>query len=252
MAASPEDEAARRAYYQCLADTELLLLLAEEPHGDNLKPEVFDLTDGRFALVFDTAERLAEFGGGRVVPFAELTGRILADMLRGRNIGMVLNPGVAPSEFMMSPDAVNWMNQALGAAPSEVSRRVTAILGASTLPDPVCDLIAAKLETAAGLVGQAWLASASYDSGEEGQLLGFVDAYDDARAALGQAAAEALAFSGMDGAGIEVGFFRAGTPIAEQLSASARPVPLSLPAEEPRTAKRQAPGSDPERPPILK
>ena len=61
MEAAPEDDAARLRFYERLADGEVFLLLAGAPEGENVEPELFDVADARFVLVFDREERLARF-----------------------------------------------------------------------------------------------------------------------------------------------------------------------------------------------
>jgi hypothetical protein len=86
MEAAPEDATARLRFYETLAASELYLLLKSEADGDLLDPEVFDLSDHSFVLVFDREDRLAQFAG-RIVPYAALSGRSIATMLAGRWIG---------------------------------------------------------------------------------------------------------------------------------------------------------------------
>ena len=59
MQANGAGDAARLRYYNHMADTELCLLLEQEPAGDTLSPVLFDLEEGRFVLVFDGEDRLA-------------------------------------------------------------------------------------------------------------------------------------------------------------------------------------------------
>jgi len=69
MEAAPNDDAARLQFYERLADTELFMLLGAEAEGDQVTPELFEIEDQRFALVFDREERLAQFVG-RAAPYA--------------------------------------------------------------------------------------------------------------------------------------------------------------------------------------
>ena len=87
MENAPEDATLRLQFYEKLAASELFLLITEEMTGDSVSPEVFDLSDSRFVLVFDREERLAQFTG-RVAPYASLSGRIIASMLEGQGIGI--------------------------------------------------------------------------------------------------------------------------------------------------------------------
>ena len=99
MSASPEDDAARLRFYERIADSELYLLLTGEPQGDQVLPELFDVKDQKFALVFDREERLSSFVG-RAAPYAGLPGRGLIQMLDGQDVGLaakILDFGFAPA-----------------------------------------------------------------------------------------------------------------------------------------------------------
>ena len=87
MEAAPEDDAARLRFFERLADSELFILLDKEPEGDRISPEIFDTGEGRFVLVFDREERLAQFAN-RIVPYAALSGRVIASMLAGQGVGL--------------------------------------------------------------------------------------------------------------------------------------------------------------------
>jgi len=113
MEAAPGDGAARMRFYAAMADAELLLLLEEEPTGDHLSPQLFAVEEGQFVLAFDTEERLAAFAE-TTVPYAALSGRVLAGMLSGQGIGLGLNLGVAPSSILVPDDAICWMKQRRG------------------------------------------------------------------------------------------------------------------------------------------
>ena len=65
MQAAPESDAARLGFYERLADSELFLMLAEDPSvsDDQVTPEIFELNDASYVLVFDREERMAAFSG---------------------------------------------------------------------------------------------------------------------------------------------------------------------------------------------
>ena len=74
MDADPENDAKRLQFYERLADTELFMLLGAEAEGDKVEPELFEIEDQNFVLIFDREERLAQFVG-REAPYAGLSGR---------------------------------------------------------------------------------------------------------------------------------------------------------------------------------
>jgi hypothetical protein len=248
MMGAPEDDVARLRFYERLADTELFILLSGEPEGDQITPEVFEITDQPFVLVFDREERLSEFVG-RVAPYAGLSGRGLAQMLAGQNIGLAVNLQVAPSEMLIPADGVDWLVQTLGHTPEETQGRLAELSAPKGLPEPVVQGLDRKLALAAGMAQSAYLAEATYDTGAKGHVLAFVDALPDAQSALANAAGEALTFSGIDAGIIDVMFIAAADPIA------ARFARVGLRFDLPKITAPQAPvapGSDPTKPPRLK
>lgn len=248
MDAAPGDDAARLRFYERLADSELFLLLTEEPAGDALSPEMFELADGRFVLAFDREARLAEFVG-RPAPYAALSGRVIAQMLVQETIGLGVNLDVAPSSILIPAEAVAWLNATLGHAPEEVDARLDAFSAPVGLPDALLTALDAKLATARGLARSAYLVGVAYDGGGRGHLLGFVDALEPAQGALARAVGEALTFSGIEAGALDVGFFAASDP------AAARMAQVGLRFDLPQVdvaAERPAPGRDPDAPPILR
>ncbi|MBT2129926.1 SseB family protein [Aliiroseovarius lamellibrachiae] len=251
MSNNLDDDAARLRFYERLADGELFLLLAREAAGsdDEIEPELFELEDDTYVLVFDREERLAEFVG-KPAPYAALPGRIVARMLAGQDIGLGVNLSVAPSSILIPPPAVDWLAATLEGAPEEVVAQVTEIKAPSA-PEALIAALDAKLASAAGLASCACLAGVTYSDGRKGHVLGFIDAAEGAYNALAGAANEALTFSGVEAGEMDVGFFASEDVMAQKLVAYGLKFDLPMP-ETPEPLKPIAPGSDPEKPPILK
>lgn len=250
MSAAPADDQARLRYFERVADSEVFLMLAQEADGQTINPELFELTDGRFVLVFDREERLAQFAG-RVVPYAALSGRSLVQMLAGQGIGMGLNLEVAPSSNLIPAEAVDWLAELLLQAPDEVETGIQSLAPPSGLPESLLSALDTKLATAAGMAKCAYLAVVHYAGGGQGHLLAFIDAPDAARPALAKAANEALTFSGVEAGSMDVGFFDAEEPVAQNLMSVG--LRFDLPElAEPEPHQPKAPGSDPDNPPKLR
>lgn len=248
MDAAPDNDAERLRFYERLADTEVFLLLASEPEGDQITPEVFDIADGRFALIFDREERLADFVG-RTVPYAGMSGRGLVAMLAGQGIGLGLNLQVAPSEMLIPAEAVDWLVATLDHTPQEAQARLTEVLAPGGLPEAVVTGLDRKLAIAAGLARFAYLAAAVYEDGSRGHVLAFVDAVAGAENALAKAAGEALTFSGIEAGTMDVLFVTA----SDQLAGHLAKVGLRFDLPEPETPHTPgAPGMDPTKPPRLR
>jgi hypothetical protein len=248
MDAAPEDDAARLRFYERLADTELFILLGAEAEGDQITPELFEIEDQRFALVFDREERLSQFVG-RAAPYAGLSGRSLVQMISGQGIGLALNLEVAPSAMLIPAEAVDWLVATLAHGPDETEARLTEVSAPGGLPEAVVSGLDRKLAIAAGMARFAYLAAATYEDGGRGHVLAFVDAADGAEKALASAASEALTFSGIEAGMIDVLFVRASDPLAAHLAKVG--LRFDLP-ELSQPEAPSAPGMNPEKPPKLR
>ncbi|EAQ02731.1 hypothetical protein OB2597_15155 [Pseudooceanicola batsensis HTCC2597] len=250
MEAAPEDDAARLRFYERLADSELYLMLTQEARDDTVTPDLFDLPEATFALVFDREDRLSGFAG-RAVPYAALSGRAIAAMLAGQGIGLGLNLDVAPSAILIPPAAVDWLAATLSASPDEVEERIAEFTRPGDLPEVLLSALDTKLAMSAGLARTAYLVGTVSENGARGHLLAFVDAVEGAQEALAKAAGEALTFSGLDAGVLDVAFFAATDPAAARLARHGLRFDLPEPPA-PRRVERIAPGSDPEKPPKLR
>ena len=246
MQADVNDDAARLRFYEKLAGSELFLLLESEANGDQISPEVFDLSDNSYVLVFDLEDRLTRFTGA-ISPYAALSGRAICQMLAANDLGIGLNLDVAPSSILLPPEAVQWL-ATMDIAPAEVMENVKQFNIPKGLPKEFLTALDARLAASGGLAELAYLVGVTYENGGTGHLLGFINAQPQAQAALARSVSQALAFSGLEAGTIDVGFFADTDPAAAKLARSG--LRFDLPRAEVLT--RPAPGSDPEKPPILK
>lgn len=248
MQAAPEDAQARLKFFERFADNELFLLLETEAEGDQITPRVFPLEDGPVVLVFDREARLAAFAEGPA-PYVGLSGRVLAGMLAGQGMGVGLNLEVAPSAMLLPPDAMAWLADMVASRPTEASAVPARIDPPGGLPEILLEALDAKLATARGLASGAWLAAVTYEGGARGHLLAFIDAIPGSESALAAAVGETLVFSGLEAGALDVSFFIDGTPVAERLARVG--LRFDLP-ELTAPAQPSAPGTDPDRPPLLR
>lgn len=249
MLLAPDQDAPRLAYFARLAEAELFLMLARDPEGDSIEPELFALSDGAFALVFDREDRLAGFAG-RPVPYAALSGRSVAAMFAGQGVGLAVNLGVDGGENILPPQAVNWLAETVAARASEAEDRPEAFFAPHGLPEPLLGALDAKLAQAAGLARRAYLAECSYESGVRTHLLAFTGTLPGAEDALVQAVNEALVFSGLEAGSLDVTFLRDTDPAAAAIARAG--LRFDLPEPQADTHAPKAPGRDPEKPPILR
>ncbi|MEO1563187.1 MAG: SseB family protein [Pseudomonadota bacterium] len=239
----------RLAFYGQLAQAELFVALTEEPDQDKIKPWVFDTGQGKFAIAFDTEERLAEFGNGPTA-FAALSGRTVIEMLRGQGIGLGVNLVVAPSGTLLEPSDVDWIANVLDQRPQEAEAKPTALNAPVGIPDELLIAIDARLSAAAGMARFAYLAEAEYESGPRSHVVAFVNALEGAEDALARTISEALSFSGVEAGALDVMFIRSSDGIAADFAKAG--LRFDLPElEEPEIMEPSAPGSDPSKPPIL-
>lgn len=252
LSADSGNEAALLRFYDRLADGELYLLLEREAAGETLDPKVFDLESGPVVLVFDREERLADFTGG-IAPWAALPGRVIAGLLRGQGIGLGVNLGVAPSEMLLPPEAMDWLSEALDPAPEETLGRPARFF-APAVPAGLSLALQDKFASARGLARAALLTGVEYDDGRRGHLLAFIGATPEAEPALARAVQEALVFSGLDAAALDVAFFGPDDRALTTLAAEAQRFDLPEP-ETPVAQERPVPagpGMNPEKPPYLR
>lgn len=250
MQVAPEDAHARLAFYETLAASELYLLLKAEGSAEGIDPEVFDLPDHPVVLVFDREDRLAAFAG-RPAPYAALPGRVIAGVLAGQGVGLGVNLDVAPSSILVPPAAVDWLAGMLEQSPTEIEARPDRFAAPRGLPERLLQALDSRLAAMPGLARYACLAAVTYDDGAQGHMLGFVDAEPSAKGALAKAVSEALVFSGLEAAALDVAFLAASDPATARLATCG--LRFDLPEIGiPVRASRSAPGSDPDKPPILR
>lgn len=256
MAAAPDDPLPRLRFYETLARAELTLLLAEEPApGDDPVPALFDTGDGRFALAFDSDERLASFAEGPAA-YAALPGRALLGMIGGQGIGLGLNLGVAPSSFLMPAGAVDWLAGILAPPAPHQPLAVADLAGRLRPPVLGAALVAAlgrKLGESAGLARFALLAGTDGRGGLPAHVLALIGVPAGAEAPLAQAISEAMAFAGAEPSALDVMFLAEADPLVARMGRFAlRFDPPPVPDPVPEPPKQAPPGSDPSRPPRLR
>lgn len=250
MEAAPDDDAARLRFFERLAASELYVLLAREAAGGQADPELFDVGEARFVLVFDREDRLTAFTG-RASPYLALSGRAIAGMLSEEGIGMGVNLEVAPSSILIPAEAVDWLAATLDQTPDQAEARIDTLLAPQGLPEALLTALDGRLALMEGMARTAWLAGARYDTGAQGHLLGIAGALPGAEEALAAAVNEALVFSGIEAGTLDVVFLRDSDAMTARLACVGLrfDIPQPLPSE---TAAPKAPGSDPTKPPILR
>ena len=240
------------AFYRLLADAPLFLLLELEAEDARIQPRVFDLEEGPVLLAFDSEERLAGFSDV-ALPYAALPGRIIAQHLAGQGVSLGLNLGTgAASEVMLPPEAMSFLAERLDTAPEEVEAQIEAFAPPQGLPPALDDALRFTLSGAAGLARAAVLAGVRYRGGRRGHVLAILDAMPEAEGPLARAMAEALAFSGVDAAELDVTFLASDAPSVPALVRAGLVFEVPVPEARPEPMAPPPPGSDPMKPPRLR
>lgn len=252
MAAKPEDTGARLAFHAELSRAEVFVLLESEVSGDRLEPRVFDLSELRAVLAFDSESRLAGFAGHAA--YAALPGRVLVAMLAGAGLALMLNPD-QPHAALLPPEALGWLAETLSAPPPAEGQAVPERFERPDLPEPVLARLVPALEARlSGVPGlaQILLAGVRWQGGGRGHVLAIFGLPEAAEAPVARAVAEALALSGLEAAALDVVFPpAAAAAVLAPVALALAPEPWVAP-EEQRLTPGAAPGMDPDRPPRLR
>ncbi len=251
-------EAAALQFYHILAETPLTLLLQAEAVGEEMTPQTFELPSGPIVLAFDSEDRLAAWAsaqGQGALPYAQLPGRVLAGLISGQvGLSLGLNFGAGTdSEMVLPHEAMVWLADMLMVAPQQQTAQIAQVLPLGPPPEGIVQALSRGLAGAGGLAEAALLARARYQNGAQAHVLAFFGTSSGAEAPLARAVAEALVFSGIEAAALDVIFAHAGRT-ADAIRAQGLPIalpPAPLPTQDPAHTPR-APGMDKDAPPKLR
>ena len=180
-------------------------------------------------------------------PYAALPGRVLAELLSAESIGLAINVGT-DAEMVMTSEELAWLVDQLSTSPEEATLDIAKASPPGNLPHQLLSALDAQLARAAGLARTAYLAEVSFKTGGKGHLLAVIDPAPGSEPAFARSIDNALRFSGLDAASLDVGFFSADDAVTERLSRVG--LRFDIPKEEPHS--RPAPESDPKTPPKLR
>jgi hypothetical protein len=249
LAERPDDTTVRLAFFEALAEAELVLWLADEAGPEVLEPRVFPVDQGPVVLAFDCEAALAEFAGPAAA-YAALPGRALVALLAGRGLGLMLQAAGGLAEHMPQR-SVAWLARQLE-APAPQPFVPPLVLGYDP-PQQVPPVLVLAIERRlAGVPGlsAAILATARWAGGAEGLVLALAGVPPAAQAPLARSLIEAVAFAGIDAPAPDIVF---PDPVA-LVRIEAVGMALRLPQllrHEPE-ARPVGPGLDPARPPRLR
>ena len=206
MSQDPENNDARLNYYGVLADTDLFLLLEQEPSNEILEPKFIQLEGNNFALAFDSEENLSEFYG-EAAAFAQITGRVLAKMLLEEKIGLGINLGVSEGELLLPYDVIEWFVSVLDETPDVVQTSPKKFLSANAFPEIMLKVLQEKLEPAVGLFDEIWICAVEYNEDETSHLICLMGVQNSAQQAIVKSINEVLSFTDINLGNIDVAHF---------------------------------------------
>ena len=240
-------EAEALAFWRAFADAELFLVLDCEAQGGTIEPRVFALSMGQMLLAFDSEERLAAMSD-QPMPYAALPGRVVAAQLAGQGLALGLNLGTgADSETVLPGGSLDWLAQMLTQAEPEEREAQIARLAAPLMPEGLVMTLTGLLPPG----GAAALAQAEYQAGGWGHVLAFAGIGPEDEARMARAVTEALAFSGLDAAALDLVFVSAQAPLFARIAQAGRVLRGAEVVAAP-VAVPKGPGMDPDMPPYLK
>jgi hypothetical protein len=241
-------EAAALAFWRAFADAELFLVLEREAQGEVIEPRVFDLSMGRMLLAFDTEERLATISDDPVA-YVALPGRVVAAQMAGQELALGLNLGTgAGCETVLAAGSLAWLTEMLTQEAPQERQAQIARLAAPLLPE---GLRAALMALLPGQ-GLGALAQVEYTDGGWGHVLALSGLAEGDAEQMARAVTEALAFSGLDAAALDLVFTEAGSPLFQRIAAAGLVVQPAPRAADPGPTVPKAPGTDPDKPPRLR
>lgn len=238
-------ETGRPQFFRLFADTPLLLLLEAEAEGEVLSPRVFDLAEGRVVLAFESEALLAAMGDGPL-PYAELPGRVLAQLLADASLGLGLNLGSGlASEQLLPVAAMVWLVDLLSGS-LEAKRGNLDNLAA---PDAQARDALGRVIAGAPLAWAGLASAARLYSRDDGLVLIVEGADPEFDAVLAQSLAEALRSCDLGGRIVDIAFAHSDRwPTGGALYDWPR-ARVAIPEASPAPA---APGMNPKKPPILR
>lgn len=167
-------------FYEGFAVHRLIVPIDEHAGGEGVatataRLKTLPLEAGDVALAFDTEARFAAFIAAPT-EFVALTGADLARTLARRGIGVALNPGVAPGETVLDPQALAWIAEHTGAevAVEEMPGGIR-ILPPADPEAPLLEALGTRLAEMAGAgstchIAEAWLVGTKTADGGEAHL----------------------------------------------------------------------------------
>ena len=230
----------RLRFFEHFASAEIFVPLDGEDTA-TITPQTYETSDGDLAVGFTTEGALADFTGGGA--YASLPGRVLASLLSDQDAGLVLDPDTAPQ--LLTTQDLRWLTETLNQRPKSHELSTGLIHSAESVPKDLPSLLQKRLVP--DLMEAVAIAAIDTGTGKQ-PIVAVIGAPDDTQSQLMQSLQEALIFSDA-GDNWAIAFVAAGSLKASQFLQAGV---VLKPKAPPTRAQPVAPGSDPDKPPILR
>ncbi len=230
-----------------IARSELFVATTTEVMGSDFDPMLVSFGEEPYIAVFDSAAKLSDFEGASG-HFVSVSGRAIAQMLVGQNIGVVLNPKSHSWSHVLDVETLEWMAELDRFELIEDDLNELTIQPISQGATELVQALDEVLPAAMGLASCVFLVEVSADGSRHSAAI-FCDAKSDAHSVLKQLIQEMVLYSGQIQSELSVGFVQSDSP---QYSTFVRQgLRLDIPQPK-RAATITAPGMDPQKPPKLR
>lgn len=245
MQSSPESETAGLRFYEAFCDANLCVLI-----NADTSMQVFETSQGKIVLAFDTDERVAEFIS-EATEFIKIAGRDLVMQLLASETGIGLNLNVAPTSQILSPDILTWLSEFLAESSSFSIDQVVAISPPDQWLDDHKTAISTQLEKYAGMIASAYFCSVTYSDNTVADAVFIVDCDPTTEAVLFTALVESQKFLDKNTAEIAIKFISPDNQEFPEICRVGEEIVISK-LTVIHTSAPTAPGMDPDKPPKLR
>ena len=151
----------------------------------------------------------------------------------------------------LNPEALDWLMAMLDQKVPEAVEARVAGFATPMVPDRVKIALTSVLASVLMTGMRGYLVGVRYAGGAQGQMLALVGVDVAAEGRVARAVTEALAFSGVEAGALDVAFLAAGDAILARMGGVALVIEGAV-AVEPEPVRREGPGMDRARPPLLR
>ena len=245
MQSLPDNDTAGLRFYETFSDANLSVLI-----NADLSMQVFETSQGKIVLAFDTDDRMAEFVS-EPTEFMKIPGRELVMRLLGTDTGVGLNLNVAPTSQILTPEILVWLSDLLSVDSTLLQDQAVGFTANCQSSSDDIAAISSRLENFAGRVSAAYMCGISYSDGVTADALIVVDCDPSVEADLFTAVIETQKFAENNATDLAIKFITSSNPTLSEIRRIGQEIhiPKTIPSHP---AQPKPPGMDPDKPPILR